>query len=86
MIIELVIAVGDNKMRILALYPPSPRTRTVWHKRNMMLLHLSNLLVEQTDIEHTLVIGDFNIHPQWVHFPKSLNYSSCFELSGHYAS
>lgn len=85
-IIELVIAVGDKKMRILALHPPSPRTRTLWHKRNMMLLHLSNLLVEQTDIEHTLVIGDFNTHPQSVHFPKPFNYSSCYELSGHYAS
>ncbi|MDE3270518.1 endonuclease/exonuclease/phosphatase family protein [Pseudoalteromonas sp. G4] len=85
-IIELMLAVGDTKVRVFALHPPSPRTQTLWHKRNMMLTQLKNLLESEAEVKHTIVLGDFNTNPHSTHFPKMTKYSSCYDNSGHYAS
>ncbi|WP_372766154.1 endonuclease/exonuclease/phosphatase family protein [Pseudoalteromonas sp.] len=85
-IVELMLAVGEKKVRVFALHPPSPRTQTLWHKRNMMLTHLKNLLESETELKHTIVLGDFNTNPHSTHFPKMTKYSSCYDNSGHYSS
>lgn len=85
-IVELMLAVGGKKVRVFALHPPSPRTQTLWHKRNMMLTNLKKLLESETEVKHTIVLGDFNTNPHSIHFPKMMQYSTCYDNSGHYAS
>ncbi|MEC8325368.1 MAG: endonuclease/exonuclease/phosphatase family protein [Pseudomonadota bacterium] len=85
-IVELHLAVEHEKLRVFALHPPSPRNQKLWHKRNMMLLYLTNLLNQHHDIKHTLVLGDFNTGPLSQHFTRVERFNTCYQLAGHYAS
>lgn len=85
-IVELHLAIGHEKMRLLALHPPSPRSQHLWHQRNLMLRYLTRLLNQPHDVSHTLVLGDFNTTPYSPHFPRFNTYNACYVIAGHYAS
>jgi len=66
--IDAVLAVGNQKIRVLGTHPPPPLGQEFFNERNQHLMNLASLVLSNDS--PTVVLGDLNITP-WSYFFKS---------------
>ncbi|MFY8299815.1 endonuclease/exonuclease/phosphatase family protein [Pseudoalteromonas sp. SS15] len=84
-VITLTLQLPKQKLDLILLHPPSPRTPDKWQKRNVLLGSVQPL-VELAKNKHILVAGDFNTTPWSNHFPRHHQLTPCYQQTGMYAS
>ena len=84
-VITLTLQLPNQKLDLILLHPPSPRTPDKWQKRNVLLGSVQPL-VELAKNKHILVAGDFNTTPWSNHFPHHHQLTPCYQQTGMYAS